>query len=443
MILLPQYQGRYVGVLGLGKSGMSTYAALKQAGAELVAWDDKGAHDTIALTHYDAWDWQRLDCVIVSPGIALYHPEPHSIVQHSRLHNTRITCDISLLMEACPDATYIGITGTNGKSTTTALTTHMLREAGCDVQYGGNIGVPALAMQVGAVYVLELSSYQLEIMDTGVLDIACLLNITPDHLEHHGSMTSYIAAKQRIFRGQHDGNTALMAMDDGYTRDIAATMPHAITVSQHCHEQCDVYMQDQHLVDVTGDALLRYDLSVIASLQGGHNHQNACVAYAICRMMGHTPDVIYEAMLSFAGLPHRMEAVAVIDGVTFINDSKATNADAAAKSLATYHCIYWIVGGVAKAGGISTLAHLFPRIEHAYCIGEDMQPFTEVLRQENVAYHECHTLHAALHAAFTDARGQQNAVILLAPAAASFDQFASFEARGDEFRDIVGKLMEH
>jgi UDP-N-acetylmuramoylalanine--D-glutamate ligase len=444
MIPLSHYAGKKVAVLGLGKSGNAAAAALRNSGADVVVWDDKATStEGEALTHYEDWDWAHLALIVMSPGIALTHPTPHPVVALAQQHNVRLTCDISLLMEACEQATYIGITGTNGKSTTTALIAHTLRELGATVQCGGNIGVPVLGMQPfgeSEVYVLELSSYQLDLMDAGRLNVACLLNITPDHLDRHGDMQGYITAKKRLFLRQTAHDTAIIAVDDDHTRAIADAMPRAVRVSAFRQSGSEFYMECGELVDASTIPEQHYDMALIATLGGAHNHQNALVAFAACRRMGYSADAIFEAMQSFEGLSHRMERVAVIDHVLFINDSKATNADAAEKSMTSFDNLYWIIGGVPKSGGITSLAPHFGRVKQAYCIGEAAEAFAATLAEHHVPHQLCGTLDVAVRQAFTDGRGQQDAVVLFAPACASFDQFANFEARGDAFKALVAAL---
>ncbi len=443
MIPLPHFANQTVAVLGLGASGKAVWEALSASGAHVLAWDDQASSDDIPLTPYRDWDWERLSCIVMSPGIPLHHPEPHPLVALAEEHNVRITCDISLLMEACPEATYIGITGTNGKSTTTALIAHCLQALGAEMHYGGNIGIPALVMEPlheGGIYVLELSSYQLDLMDSGVLNVACLLNITPDHLDRHGGMEGYVAAKKRIFQGQSSNDTAIVAVDDVYTKTIAESLPHTVRVTLNPRNAASFHMEDGWIVDTSEVTEARCDLALVPSLTGVHNYQNAMVALAVCKALGYRGEDIYEAMLTFPGLPHRMEQLGIIDGVLCINDSKATNAEAAACSLDSFGQIYWIVGGVAKDGGIAALVPYFEHVAHAYCIGESAEAFAKTLAQHQVAHTVVHTLDEAVKQAFSDARGQQNAVLLLAPAAASFDQFKNFEERGNRFRALIEQL---
>jgi UDP-N-acetylmuramoylalanine--D-glutamate ligase len=445
MIVLHAYKNKKVAVLGLGKSGVATIEALVAGGAEIVAWDDgeaaRDAATDIPLQPYTAWNWAELAALVVSPSIPLLR-NPHPAVMMARSHHLRITCDISLLMEAQPAATMIGITGTNGKSTTTALIAHVLEKSGKAVQCGGNIGVAALSLaplEQGGYYVLELSSYQLEAMDAGVVNIACWLNITPDHLERHGDMAGYVAAKERIFRGQGAQDIAVIAVDDAYSQAVAARHPYALTVSA-THNKAQYVMEGGAMSEQTEGMRAELDLSLMASLQGVHNHQNALVAYAALRAVGLSPAEIADGMQSFAGLPHRMERLAQWDGMLWVNDSKATNADAAEQSLRTYHNVHWIVGGVMKAGGIASLAHLRSHITHAYVIGVDSAEVERSLVAMDVPYTVSVTLAQAVQEAYVNARGSEAAVILLAPAAASFDQFQNFEDRGDQFRALVSGL---
>ncbi len=457
MIILEKYAGKNIGVLGLARSGSAIIKAMQYGGAVVQAWDDSEtarnniAHNNInedngniapQIINYENWDWAKLDLLVVSPAIQLNphnlgNLKTHPAVELARKNNVRITCDISLLMEQCPDAIFVGITGTNGKSTTTALIAHSLAQIGARVECGGNIGVAALELAplgLGEYYVLELSSYQLEAMDTGTLNIACLLNITPDHLERHGRMEHYVTAKERIFQGQGANDRAIIALDDEYLREIHTRHPHAITVSAKSQQNNpNYYVKSNKLID--GDVEL--DLSMMKSLQGAHNHQNALIAYATLRALGFDATLIAQAMQSFQGLPHRMERIAEWDGMLWVNDSKATNADAAQQSLATYRNIHWIVGGALKQGGIDSLAYLQSHVTHAYVIGAQTEAIATSLEQMNISYDICGTMNQAVMAAFESARGQNNAVILLAPAAASFDQYSNFEERGEHFRDLV------
>ncbi len=416
MITLDAYRGKTVAVLGLGKAGLAAVDAFESAGATVLSWDDKQA-EALGLQHFSEWEWGNIDALIMSPGIPLTHPKPHDAVAYAHKHNVGIIGEVELLAEAQPDATYVGITGTNGKSTTTALIAHILEVAGKDIQVGGNLGVPALALEpLGAngIYVIEMSSYQLDLCDKTHFNIACFLNLSPDHLDRHGDMAGYIAAKVRIFNNQDANDVAIVGIDDADSAQTPETL------------------QVQRVVKVSVDDDVSVDLSNCAALQGTHNRQNAYVAYHACKALGASDATIQSAMESFGGLAHRMNVVGSKNGVLFVNDSKATNADSAAKALDTYDNIYWIVGGMAKAGGIASLTEYFSKVKKAYVIGQDAQIFSDTLQAEDVEYELCNTLDIATKHAMRDAT-QQGDVVLLSPAAASFDQFPSFEHRGDAF----------
>jgi UDP-N-acetylmuramoylalanine--D-glutamate ligase len=355
--------------------------------------------------------------------------------------------DVELLWRARRSARFVAITGTNGKSTTTALIAHVLKAAGLEIVAGGNIGTPALdlpALGPRGVYVLELSSYQLEITPSAIYDVAVLLNITPDHLDRHGGMDGYVAAKRLIFRGQGEDDTAIVGVDDGICRRIRADLAargaqRVVAISAFDGAAGGVFAGGQWLIDDL-DRLSRplADLSRARALPGTHNGQNAAAAYAVARALDVPAEIAAKALLDFPGLAHRQELVGTADGVRFINDSKATNADAAARALESYENIFWIAGGIAKEGGIAPLAPFFPHIAHAFLIGQAAPDFARTL-EGRVPHTSCGTLEAALDAAHKAARaaGKKPAVVLLSPACASFDQFKNFEARGDAFRALV------
>ena len=344
----------------------------------------------------------------------------------------------------------VGITGTNGKSTTTALIGHILKEAGRDARVGGNIGNGVLGMaplNANAIYVLELSSYQLDLCESLHCDVAVLLNISPDHLDRHGGMDGYIAAKKRIFMNQRARDIAVIGIDDAVTQGIAmgTSRPGEARVVQISAEfglARGVSAVDGHLFDSTGGQAIKVgELSQAPALPGQHNYQNAAAAYAACHALGVAPGRIMEGLRTFPGLAHRMELVGEIDGVRFVNDSKATNAQAAEQALKTWPKVHWIAGGVPKADGIEPLAPWFDRIEKAYLIGESQEAFAKTLK-DKVEVVRSGTLQAAVRTAFEAAKasGETAPIVLLSPACASFDQFKDFEARGDAFRDLVRAL---
>jgi UDP-N-acetylmuramoylalanine--D-glutamate ligase len=453
LIRIPGLAGRTLAVLGLGKSGLVAAKALKASGATVWAWDDSAAQRTqlagegIQPVDLGTADWARIDALVLSPGIPHSFPKPHPIAAKAKAANKPIIGDVELLLRAQPHARLLAITGTNGKSTTTALSGHILGAAGRQVAVGGNIGTPALALPaLGAagIYVLELSSYQLEITPSLKPTVAILLNITPDHIDRHGDMAGYIAAKERIFRRQSADDTAIIGVDDEPSRAMheriaARKAARVVSISSIRPAPAGVSGAGGKLVDdLDGKAEAVLDLTGVATLPGEHNWQNAAAAYAAMRALGLQRAPILEGIRTYPGLAHRQELIATIAGVRYVNDSKATNADATQKALVCYQPIYWILGGKPKEGGIESLKALFPRIAHAYLIGEASADFARTLKGQ-VAATECGTLDRAVAAAHAQAQadGKAGAVVLLSPACASFDQFANFEQRGEVFRQLV------
>jgi len=428
MIEAAGFAGRKVAVLGLGKSGLSSALSLRLGGAEVWVWDDQAAALEKAReagfepVDLNAADLGELAALILAPGIPHSFPEPHPVVTRMRAEGVPILGDVELLCRARPDAVYVGITGTNGKSTTTALIAHILEHAGRTMAIGGNFGPPVLSLPVfgpGEIYVLELSSYQLELAPSLAPDAAILLNITPDHLERHGGMDGYIAAKKRIFRNQRKGDAAIIGIDDAICRAIRDELAADA-------ERLVIPISSADRIDVENDRLL-----------GAHNRQNIAAAYAACRHLGLEPEAIKAGIASFPGLAHRQEVLTLREGVRWINDSKATNADAAAKALVCYENIYWIAGGLPKEGGIDTLAQFFPRIRHAFLIGQAEEEFARVIG-DAIPFTRCGDLGTAVLKAASLA--PPGSVVLLSPACASFDQFTSFEHRGNVFRELVAAL---
>ncbi len=442
--------------MGLGKSGLSAAAALKAGGAVVSVWDDKAeARDAAQKAGWALLDVEaaRLDVVVLiwSPGIPHTLPKPHPVAVKARAQNIPVVCDVDLLCRAQEGASFIGITGTNGKSTTTSLMAHVLRCANRAVEVGGNLGTPALDLaSVGALstYVLELSSYQLELVPAMSLETAIFLNITPDHIDRHGDMAGYVKAKKRIFENMRFPRTAVIGIDDQYCaalRDelVAGGTHNVLPISTKHVVRGGVYVDGGLLMDATqGHATMLTDLKTIPTLPGEHNWQNAAAVTAAALSQGISATTIVNALTTFKGLAHRQELVATINGVPFINDSKATNADAAEKALRCYQNIYWIAGGLAKEGGIEPLAPLFPRIRQAFLIGEAADDFADTLEKNNVAHDLYEDLETAIEDAGERAMTEKlpGAVVLLSPACASWDMFKSFEHRGDVFRNEVLEL---
>jgi len=446
---------QHVAVFGLGASGLAAARALAASGADVEAWDDNGDQRRAAaklglqLTAPSELVFERLDALVLAPGIPLTH-KPHAIVRQARAAGRPIIGDIELLVEACPQARFIGITGTNGKSTTTALLGHILKQVGLKPQIGGNLGPPALDFdppEPGGLMVLELSSYQLDLTEHATFDIAVLLNLSPDHIDRHGDMNGYIAAKRRIFREHPDGKgsrTAIIGVDDRFcraVRDDIAALGHwaVISISGERALETGVYVVNGTLFDaIGGNAQPVCDLSSVSTLPGSHNWQNAAAAYAAARALGVSASDIAASLASYPGLPHRAELVATIRSVRYINDSKATNVDAAARAIASYDTIYWIAGGQAKNDNLDGILPFASHIRHAFLIGAAEDSFAAAL-DGIVPYTRCGDMASALSAAHDMAQnaGGKNAVVLLSPACASFDQWKNFEARGDAFRALV------
>ncbi|MCX8230477.1 MAG: UDP-N-acetylmuramoyl-L-alanine--D-glutamate ligase [Alphaproteobacteria bacterium] len=452
---LSYLKGQDFAVLGLGVSGMSAAAALQGAGVHVRLWDDSverresaAARGLDPVDLNDA-DFAAIDALVLSPGIPHGYPHSHPIIDRARDAGCEILCDLELLTRAETNARYVGVTGTNGKSTTTKLIGHVLSQLGIANAIGGNIGAPGLslpAMGKTGVYVLELSSYQLELLPLAVFDIAVLMNITPDHLDRHGGMHGYMTAKRRIFDGQISKNTAIVGIDDGLSKSIfddLRTASDATIVSVSTRETCagGIYLSNGWLIDDREDAAVPIlELASLETLPGLHNAQNVAAAYAASSVIMDSAlqadrDAIVAAIRSFPGLAHRQELVGYLKSVRFVNDSKATNAEAASHALAAYDNIIWIAGGIAKDGGIASLDALFNRVDHAFLIGEAADEFAGTLKGRVST-----DISGDLETAVADATrlaGNGPATVLLSPACASFDQFPSFEARGDAFKAAV------
>ena len=450
MIDLSAYRGKRIAVLGLGRSGLPTARALQAGGADVRAWDDgeaargAAAAEGIPVVDIARTDWAGTAMLVLSPGIPHSHPRPHPVTQLARAAGVPILCDIELLYRAQPEPHYVGVTGTNGKSTTTALIAHILTHAGRLAIPGGNIGAAALSLEPlgrDGVYVLELSSYQLELVPSAVFDTAVLLNISPDHLDRHGGLHPYVAAKLRIFAGQDDDNVAVIGIDDRYSAQIAEERgrigaARVIPIAATRAAPGGVSGEGGTLRDdLDGENATECDLAPIATLPGSHNWQNAAAAFAVARVLGVPAGTAAAALATYPGLPHRQELVVTIRGIRYVNDSKATNADSAARALACYDEVYWIAGGLAKEGGIAALAPLFGRIRHAFLVGRAAPSFAETL-DGHVPWTIAGDLDSALAQAHAvaQAEGRAGSVVLLSPACASFDQWPNFEARGDAFR---------
>lgn len=457
MINLFYMDGMPVAVMGLGKSGLATAEALARSGADLWVWDDKESSREAAaakgfkVVDLTTADLSELTTIVWSPGIPHSFPKPHPVAERARAAGVELVCDIELLARAERDSAYLGITGTNGKSTTTTLVGHVMEAAGRRVAVGGNLGTPVLTfpgLGGGGTYVLEMSSYQLELTFSITFDVAVLLNITPDHLDRHGGMDGYVAAKKLVFHRQTRPRTAVIGVDDApcrkiYEELVAAGDQIVWPISAEGRVPGGVYAEGGWLVDDTdGNAERVAELSRFPALLGRHNWQNAAAAYAACKAAGVPAPAIIAAMTTFPGLAHRQQLVRTIDGVRFVNDSKATNADAAEKALATFDPIYWILGGQAKETGLDGLEGLMGRVRHAFLIGEASDCFAAWLDSNKVPYTRCGTLDVAVTVAAELALAERlpDACVLLSPACASWDQFPNFEKRGEAFAAAVEAL---
>ncbi|MEM7268182.1 MAG: UDP-N-acetylmuramoyl-L-alanine--D-glutamate ligase [Pseudomonadota bacterium] len=460
MIAVRGYEGARVGVLGLGRSGLAAARALVAGGATPVCWDDgEAAREAAEAEGFAVEDltrdraWVDTPLLVVSPGVPHLFPGSHPAIAAARKAGALVDNDVSLFFRAIgmtgAEVKVVAVTGSNGKSTTTALIDHILTANGRPRQMGGNIGRGVLDLDPpadGEAVVLELSSYQIELARALAPDVAVFLTLSPDHLDRHGGIGGYFAAKRRLFElgaPEH----SVIGVDDEFGAYLATasqdptgetSVTRIAAGAKLRGEERTVFMNKNHLTEWKGKQVAAFDMREAPALQGAHNHQNACAAWAAARALGLGPKAIQKALISFPGLPHRMEVVGEAGGVTYVNDSKATNADAAEKALLTYDKIRWIAGGVPKSGGIEALLPLLDRVEKTYLIGEATDEFAFQLGERPFA--ACGDLGAAIERASAEA--QKGETILLSPACASFDQFPSFEARGDAFREAALKLME-
>jgi UDP-N-acetylmuramoylalanine--D-glutamate ligase len=456
VIPVTSFAGQKVAVFGLGGSGLVSANALLAGGAEVVAWDDnaasleKASAAGVPTADLRQADWSKIAALVLAPGVPLTHPEPHWVVKLAQKAGVEVIGDVELFCRErrrrAPDAPFVAITGTNGKSTTTALIAHLVTSAGTDAQLGGNIGTAILSLEPPAahrVHVIECSSYQIDLAPTLDPSIGILINLTEDHLDRHGTMAHYAAVKARLVAGVPQNGTAIVGVDDDWCRTIAEKLDRSgkrvVRISVHEPLADGIYIDAQRIIRASsaGTSVIA-ELGGIGSLRGLHNAQNAACAAAAALALGIEPAAIQAGMRSFPGLAHRMEEVGRRGTVLFVNDSKATNADSTAQALACFGDIYWIAGGKPKTGGIESLRSFFPRIRKAYLIGEAADDFAETLAGD-VPHEIDGTLDKAVAAATRDAEASaaREPVVLLSPACASFDQYRNFEVRGDAFRALV------
>jgi UDP-N-acetylmuramoylalanine--D-glutamate ligase len=445
------FAGQRIAVVGLGRAGLPAAQRLAMWGAEVTVWDDNApareAAERAGLTLRNPAEGPfRFDALLLSPGIPHILPAPHPVAARAREAGVPILADVEFLFRAVraagSRARFIGITGTNGKSTTTALVHHLLTAAGRISEAGGNLGPAALGLNIlgdGGSYTLEMSSYMLERIATIRFNSAVMLNLSRDHLDRHGNMRGYAAAKANIFARQEPRDLGVLGQDDALSTNMAsAVRSRLVPVSGLREVQGGIWAEGALLRDAAGAIA---DLRAAAALPGAHNAQNAAAAAAVALDAGLTRAEVAAGLASFAGLPHRQERIGTLGGVLFVNDSKATNADSAARALGSYDRVVWIAGGLAKDGGIGSLVPFFPRIAKAVLIGRDAPALAATLAAHGVPHEIAGTLDAAVPAAAAIARAGAAPVVLLSPACASFDQFSGFDARGEHFRALVRRLV--
>jgi UDP-N-acetylmuramoylalanine--D-glutamate ligase len=459
MIPVTTFAGKKVAVFGLGGSGLASASALLAGGADVIGWDDSA--DTVAkatsagipTADLRQIDWSRISALVLAPGVPLTHPVPHWSVGFARSAAVEVIGDIELFCRErranAPDAPFVAITGTNGKSTTTALVGHLLESAEYDVQIGGNIGTAILSLEpprAGRVHVIECSSYQIDLAPTLDPSVGILLNVTEDHLDRHGTLRQYAAVKERLVAGVQDAGSAIVGVDDNWCAAAADRIEQAgkrlVRVSVRRPLPDGLYVEaEQIMLAAGGTARAIARIGGIGSLRGIHNAQNAACAAGAALALGLSAQAIQQGLVSFPGLAHRMEQVGHKGRVLFVNDSKATNADSTAQALACFSDMFWIAGGKPKTGGLASLTGFFPRIRKAYLIGEAAAGFAAEL-EGRVPHVVAGTLDRAIELAARDAEASdvKEPVVLLSPACASFDQYRNFEVRGDRFRELVRAL---
>ena len=452
MIALNNLSGKTIAVFGLGKSGMATLEALRGSGARILVGDDnadsraKAESLGFATTDLTKADWTKIDSLILSPGIPHTHPEPHPVAALAKANKVEIVGDVEYLFRQVTEPTYVGITGTNGKSTTTALIAHILTTANRKNEVGGNLGTPVLSftpLGKDGTYVIEMSSFQCELTPSAAFDVAVWLNITPDHIDRHGDIEGYVKAKKMLLRDANKKQVLVIGVDDEFSAKVADEVERGghwrvIRISSQRMLERGISGIDGVLYNDGNDL---FSIKKATTLPGAHNSQNAAAALAASNALGIDIGKIDKGIHSYPGLPHRQQLIRTIDGIRFINDSKATNADATSKALACYDAIYWIVGGKAKDGGLNGLEAFMPRIKHSFLIGYAADDFHKWLNGKAPSSIS-KTIDVAVRdaAKMAAAAGNKEAVVLLSPACASYDQFNNYEHRGETFAALVNAL---
>jgi UDP-N-acetylmuramoylalanine--D-glutamate ligase len=459
MIPVTSFAGKTVAVFGLGGSGLASCHALKAGGAEVIASDDsveklaEAAQAGFITADLRKVSWANFAALVLTPGVPFTHPKPHWSVVAAQQAGVEVIGDVELFCRErklhAPDAPFVAITGTNGKSTTTALIAHLMRVAGHDAQMGGNIGTAILSLEPpreGRVHVIEMSSYQIDLSPSLDPSVGILLNVSEDHIDRHGTLEHYAAVKERLVAGVQKGGTAIVGVDDEWSRNIADRIVQAgrrvVRISVKNPLPDGISVERETIWRASGGVRSEIaSIGGIGSLRGLHNAQNAACAAACALALGVSPEVLQNGLRSFPGLAHRMEQVGRRGNVLFVNDSKGTNADASAHALSSFADIFWIAGGKPKLGGITSLTGYFPRIRKAYLIGEAAREFAGTLGG-HVPHEISETLEVAVAHAARDAEASRlsDSVVLLSPACASFDQYRNFEIRGARFRDLVTAL---
>lgn len=446
-----------IGIYGLGITGESSYRYLKNLNCDIIAWDDNIENreqfnvnnPSSQLVDINKDEWLKINLLILSPGVPLKFPTPHQVVKIALENNIEIITDIDLLYLTNPNAKYIGITGTNGKSTTAALVHHILKQNDLNYELGGNIGVPVLSTNLSSKgYVLELSSFQIDLLKYIRLDLAILLNITADHLDRHGTMENYIQAKEKIFSYLSLDSTAIVGIDNENSRNVYYNLKNNIDAKLKNFSTLNLQFKDINLdVKINGNMLVDYStnksymLPENIYLVGNHNKENITAAYITCKEIGIAPESFISNLKSFVGLDHRMQFIKTLANISFYNDSKATNAEASIPALKTLENIYWLAGGVSKDGGIENIVPHLKNVKKAFLFGQAKNIFAKTLTKTIVSYTLCEDLEDALVKSIEDARKEKDNInILLSPSCASFDQFKNFEHRGNVFKELINKM---
>lgn len=448
MIISSKFKDKTYLVLGLGKTGIGAIKSLAKSGAEVFGWDDnpkqieiaKGETDGLAtFTHPKELNWQEIDAIVLSPGIPTSGENKHHVVSLAEALEKPMLSDIDLLYIANPHAKIIAITGTNGKSTTTALIGHILKTKYNNVFVGGNIGKSVLEFDEGdknSIYVIEMSSFQLEISKYIKFDVSIFLNITPDHIDRHGSFENYFAAKAKIFELLKPEGLGIINIDFPELEILRASLINSIAFSTS-DPNADTSFIDNNLNDLQKG--FSEEIEDLTNLPGEHNKENILAAYSACEYLGIEPKQIIKAIKSFPGLDHRIKTIYKMGEVLFIDDSKATNAQSTENALKCFERIHWIVGGIAKEGGLDSInKEILFNVKTAYLIGSAENDFAKFMEANNIDYKRCGNLNRALEMVKNNLN--EHDVVLLSPACASFDQFKNFEHRGQVFQKLV---IEH